>query len=139
MKLLIVLAAFLVVTAAIEEYQAEHKHIPIVHSELYQKNDGSFKFAYESGNGIQVHEQGHVKNLGDKEHETNVAHGSFSYIDPHGVPVSLSYVADENGFQAHGSHIPTPPPLPKELVEAYAKVGSHPEMHHEEPESYKLR
>lgn len=133
----IALSALLVVAAAGGEHYVEHKHIPIVHSELIQSNDGNFKYGYESGNGIVVQEEGHVKNFGSKDHEANVAHGSYSYIDPHGVPVSVSYVADENGFQAHGSHIPTPPPLPKELVEAYAKAGSHPEAHHEEPEIYK--
>ncbi|XP_058463137.1 endocuticle structural glycoprotein SgAbd-2-like [Malaya genurostris] len=137
MKLFIALSAVLAVAVAVGDYHVEHKHIPIVHSELLQSSDGQFKYGYESANGIVVQEEGHVKNSGTKDHESNVAHGSYSYVDPHGVPVSVSYVADENGFQAHGSHIPTPPPLPKELVDAYAKVGSHPEAHHEEPEVYK--
>ncbi|XP_065089682.1 cuticle protein CP14.6-like [Ochlerotatus camptorhynchus] len=137
MKLFIALSALMAMAAAGGDHYVEHKHIPIVHSELFQSSNGQFKYAYESGNGIQVQEEGHVKNLGNKDHEINVAQGSYSYVDPHGVPVSVSYVADENGFQAHGSHLPTPPPLPKELVEAYAKLGSHPEAHHEEPESYK--
>ncbi|EAT39333.1 AAEL008872-PA, partial [Aedes aegypti] len=123
----IALSALMAVVAAGGDHYEEQKHIPIVHSEFAQSNDGTFKYAYESANGIAVQEEGHA----------NVAHGSYSYIDPHGEVVSVSYVADENGFQAHGSHIPTPPPLPKELVEAYAKVGSHPEAHHEEPEIYK--
>ncbi|XP_055610531.1 cuticle protein CP14.6-like [Uranotaenia lowii] len=137
LKLLIALSAMLALAAALGDYhQVEHKHIPIVHSELVQSNDGKFRYSYESANGIQVQEEGHVKNLGSKDHEINVAHGSYSYVDPHGVPVSVSYIADENGFQVKGSHIPVPPPLPHELVEAYAKVGSHPEAHHDEPEGY---
>ncbi|KXJ74927.1 hypothetical protein RP20_CCG012736 [Aedes albopictus] len=168
MKLFITLSAVLAVVAANGygggDHYVEHKHIPIVHSEHAQGND-AFKYSYQSGNGITVQEQGHVKNFGSKGHEANVAHGSYSYVDPHGetvsvsyvadengfhaegshIPkahphgetVSVSYVADENGFHAEGSHIPKAPPLPKELVEAYAKVGSHPEAHHEEPASYK--
>ncbi|XP_062549825.1 cuticle protein CP14.6-like [Armigeres subalbatus] len=137
MKLFIALFALVAVAAAVGDHYVEHKHIPIVHSEFAQSNDGKFRYAYESGNGIVVQEEGLVKNYGNKDHEMNVAQGSYSYVDPNGVPVSVSYIADENGFQVQGSHIPTPPPLPKELVEAYAKVGSHPEAHHEEPQSYK--
>ncbi|XP_019535110.3 cuticle protein CP14.6 [Aedes albopictus] len=140
MKLFITLSAVLAVVAANSygggDHYVDHKHIPIVHSEHAQGND-AFKYSYQSGNGITVQEQGHVKNFGSKGHEANVAHGSYSYVDPHGETVSVSYVADENGFHAEGSHIPKAPPLPKELVEAYAKVGSHPEAHHEDPASYK--
>lgn len=134
----ITLSALLAVAFAIEYkhdyHTVEHKHIPIVHSESFHGHDGSFKHGYQSGNGIQVQEQGYVKNGGAKEGETNVVHGSYSYVDPHGQQVSVSYTADENGFHASGSHIPTPPPLPKALVDAYAKAGSHPESrtHHEE-------
>ncbi|XP_065087153.1 cuticle protein CP14.6-like [Ochlerotatus camptorhynchus] len=142
MKLFITLSALLAVAVAVEYHHVEHKHIPIVHSESYHGHDGSFKHGYESANGISVQEQGYVKNNGGKEN-ANVVHGSYSYVDPHGVPVSVSYTADENGFQAKGSHIPTAPPLPKALVEAYAKAGSHPESHSDvhysqpEPASYK--
>uniref|UniRef100_A0AAG5DDG4 Uncharacterized protein n=1 Tax=Anopheles atroparvus TaxID=41427 RepID=A0AAG5DDG4_ANOAO len=115
------------------EHQAPAKHIPIVHSESYSHHDGSYKFAYESANGIVAQEEGFVKNAGTKDHEVQVAHGSFSYTDPHGKPVSVSYVADENGFQAKGEHLPTPPPVPQELIDAYAKAASQPQ-YHEEPE-----
>ncbi|KFB43824.1 AGAP006012-PA-like protein [Anopheles sinensis] len=115
------------------EHQAPAKHIPIVHSESYSHHDGSYKFAYESANGIVAQEEGFVKNAGQKDHEVQVAHGSFSYTDPHGHPVSVSYVADENGFQAKGEHLPTPPPVPQELIDAYAKAASQPQ-YHDEPE-----
>ncbi|XP_053672434.1 endocuticle structural glycoprotein SgAbd-2-like [Anopheles nili] len=134
---LLVLVASVALVAAEHYHQApeyEHppaKQIPIVHSESYSSHDGSYKFAYESGNGITAQEEGFVKNAGTKDHEVQVAHGSFSYTDPHGVPVSLSYVADENGFQVQGSHVPTPPPVPKELVDAYAKAASQPQSHDE--------
>lgn len=60
-----------------------------------------------------MQESGYIKNLGVKDAETQVAQGSYSYTGPDGIPVSISYTADENGFQAFGSHIPTPVPLPK--------------------------
>ena len=41
-----------------------------------------------------------MKNFGKGEgQEIQVAEGSVSYKAPDGTPISLSYVADENGFQ----------------------------------------
>ena len=38
--------------------------------------------------------------------------GSYSYPGPDGVVYSVDWVADENGFQATGDHLPTPVPIP---------------------------
>ena len=46
--------------------------------------------------------------------------GSFSYTSPEGVPITLNYVADENGFHAEGAHLPTPPPIPEAIAKALA-------------------
>ena len=56
-----------------------------------------YHFSYETGNGIQAQEQGYLKNPGIKDAEAQVAQGSFSYTSPEGIPISISYVADENG------------------------------------------
>ncbi|XP_055526787.1 endocuticle structural glycoprotein SgAbd-2-like [Wyeomyia smithii] len=142
MKLFITFFALLAAAMAYDYYQLEQKHVPILHSESYQGQDGSFKHSYESGNGILVQEQGYVKNAGaGKDHESNVVQGSYSYVDPNGAPISVKYFADENGFHAEGAHLPTPPPVPKALVEAYAKAasygGSHGnEFHYSKPEAY---
>lgn len=45
-----------------------------------------------------------------------VQSGSYSYIAPDGTIISVSYVADENGFQAFGDHLPTPPPIPEPIL-----------------------
>lgn len=42
-------------------------------------------------------EQGYLKNAGIKDAEAQVAQGSYSYTSPEGVPISVTYVADENG------------------------------------------
>lgn len=54
-----------------------------------------------------------------------VANGQFSYISKEGVPFSVSYVADENGFQPTGFHLPTPPPVPVEIVKLLEYLKTH--------------
>lgn len=60
--------------------------------------DGSYSYGYESDNSISVSEQGQPKALGHSEQSQEVQ-GSYSYISPEGIPIKLSYVANENGFQ----------------------------------------
>lgn len=48
----------------------------------------------------------------DAEHEAQSVQGSFSYKDDEGIPVSLTYTADETGYHPVGDHLPTPPPIP---------------------------
>ncbi|XP_052865020.1 endocuticle structural glycoprotein SgAbd-2-like [Anopheles cruzii] len=78
--------------------------------------DGSYQYAYETSNGIKAEEQGTLKNVGDDV--AKVAQGQYSYTDPEGNPVRLQYVADENGFQPQGDHLPTPPPIPEAIERA---------------------
>ncbi|XP_067000859.1 endocuticle structural glycoprotein ABD-4 [Anabrus simplex] len=91
--------------------------------------DGSFNYSYELSNGIRVQESGFVKKdpnvaarSGDADDENsgdiNVAQGSFSYTAPDGTVISLTYTADENGFQPQGDHLPTSPPIPEAIARA---------------------
>lgn len=50
--------------------------------------------------------------------------GSFSYTSPEGETISLTYIADENGFQPQGDHLPTPPPIPPEIQEALDNLAA---------------
>ena len=45
-----------------------------------------------------------------EEHEELilVQTGSYSYLDPEGNVITLKYIADENGFQPEGDHLPQP-------------------------------
>lgn len=54
-------------------------------------------YSYETGNGIVAEEQGYLKNAGNPETEAQVAQGSYSYTGPDGVPITVTYIADENG------------------------------------------
>lgn len=63
-------------------------------------------FRYETSNGIAAQEQGQLQNVG-RENEAIAARGQFSYTGPDGVVYSVNYIADENGFQPSGAHLPS--------------------------------
>ncbi|XP_049865981.1 larval cuticle protein LCP-22-like isoform X2 [Pectinophora gossypiella] len=81
--------------------------------------DGSYSYFYETDNGIAAQEQGTPRNFGGNPPVIpDVAQGSFSWTSPEGVPVAITYVADENGYQPQGAAIPTPPPVPAQIARA---------------------
>ncbi|XP_023312622.1 endocuticle structural glycoprotein SgAbd-2-like, partial [Anoplophora glabripennis] len=71
--------------------------------------DGSYHSSYETGNGIVVNEEGVLKNPGVENLEAEEVHGSFSYTSPEGQHIYLTYLANENGFQPSGDHLPVAP------------------------------
>ncbi|XP_018398874.1 PREDICTED: larval cuticle protein 8-like [Cyphomyrmex costatus] len=101
--------------------------VPIVKQALDGPNpDGSYNYNYETGNGIQVQEEGHLNNAGT-DNEALEAHGSFSFTDATGQTYQISYVANENGFQPEGAHLPTAPPVPPQILKALQYIAEHPE------------
>ncbi|KDR12717.1 Endocuticle structural glycoprotein SgAbd-2, partial [Zootermopsis nevadensis] len=82
--------------------------------------------SFETGNGIAVEEAGFLKNAGNPETEAQVAQGSASYTSPEGQQIKLTYVADENGFQPQGAHLPTPPPIPEPIQRALQYLATLP-------------
>ncbi|XP_026328413.1 endocuticle structural glycoprotein SgAbd-2-like [Hyposmocoma kahamanoa] len=133
MKSFVVLAAFLAVAYAAPQFQYQPQHsqgqaIPILRQSQEVNFDGSYQYSYETGNGIAAQEQGYLKNAGVKDAETQVAQGSFSYTSPEGIPITLSYIADEYGFRAEGAHLPTPPPIPEAIARALQYIQSQPQQ-----------
>lgn len=56
--------------------------------------------SYETDNGIAAQEQGTPKNFGGNPPVIpDVAQGSYSWTSPEGQVISISYIADENGYQ----------------------------------------
>ena len=47
----------------------------------------------------------------------NANQGSAYWITPEGQRITINWVADENGYRPVGDHLPTPPPIPKEIAE----------------------
>ncbi|KAL1516637.1 hypothetical protein ABEB36_000522 [Hypothenemus hampei] len=87
--------AILSISYALPQYSTQ---IPILHMEL--KND--------TGNKILQEE------IGDAASRQ----GSYSYVAPDGQQVSMTYVADAEGFRPQGSHMPVPPPMPEAIRKA---------------------
>lgn len=52
------------------------------------------------------------------------AQGSFQYVSPDGSPVAIQYVANENGFQPQGDHVPQ---VPEYILRALEWNAAHPE------------
>ncbi|KAJ8721931.1 hypothetical protein PYW08_004333 [Mythimna loreyi] len=123
MKFFIVAACIVAcVFAANPESEAQ-----VVSSNYQQAPEGSYQFAYETNNGISGQAQAVVKAVG-KEVALEVS-GSNSYTDPEGQVISLTYVANENGYQPQGAHLPTPPPpqpIPDYILKAIAYTAAHP-------------
>ncbi|XP_026747598.1 pupal cuticle protein 20-like [Trichoplusia ni] len=90
-------------------------HIPILRYENVNNGDGTYRYNYETGNGISAHESGAPRAAGP-EGLAVTAEGGFTYRAPDGQQISLTYTADENGFHPTGSHLPTPPPIPEAIL-----------------------
>ncbi|XP_011155844.1 endocuticle structural glycoprotein SgAbd-8 [Solenopsis invicta] len=105
--------------------------IPILKHALDGPNpDGSYNYSYETGNGIQAQEEGHLNNAGS-DGEALEAHGSFSFTDADGQTFQISYIANENGFQPEGAHLPTAPPVPPQILKALQYIAEHPQENEE--------
>ncbi|XP_045471858.1 endocuticle structural glycoprotein SgAbd-4-like [Harmonia axyridis] len=127
---LLTLAAYVV---AAPQGSPSTEPIPIVKQEQEVNFDGSYKYSFETGNGIKADEQGFLKNAGKEDEEIQVAQGNVEYTAPDGQVIKLTFIADENGFQPQGDHIPTPPPIPIAIQKALDFIASQPST--EEPKN----
>nr|XP_026493229.1 endocuticle structural glycoprotein SgAbd-3-like [Vanessa tameamea] len=75
-------------------------------------------YAYETSDGTKAEQDGRVLPGSVPEEGSLQVSGSFSYIGDDGQTYSVSYTADENGFHPTGDHLPTPPPIPEEILKS---------------------
>ncbi|XP_069984870.1 cuticle protein CP14.6-like [Penaeus vannamei] len=137
----VILAALAAVAAAVPQgYGAppprydSSEEIAILRNDFVIEDDGRYNFDAETANGIVVSEHG---TPGDKG-AINSA-GSFSYTAPDGTDVHLQFVADENGFQPQGAHLPVAPefphPIPQFVLDQIAFAAQEDARRPSEPSS----
>merc|ERR1711928_85754 len=108
MKSMLLVALFVAVAAAYpQELTVEYKE-PIAITKYGSVSDETGKYSYNFGaaNGIKLNEEGEQKRFGNEPEEVgSIARGSYSY-ELEGVTYTVNWVADENGFQPTGAHLP---------------------------------
>ncbi|KAH8406833.1 hypothetical protein KR222_005515 [Zaprionus bogoriensis] len=65
----------------------------------------SYKFAVETSDGKSHQEEGQLKHLGP-DHDALAVRGFYTYLGDDGQTYTVNYVADENGYQPEGAHLP---------------------------------
>lgn len=75
-----------------------------------ENSNGAYSFRYETEDGTVREEQGAPLENGGMG-----TSGSYEYVGPDGRIYRVDFVADENGFQPRGDHLPQPPALPPAL------------------------
>ncbi|CAG9564263.1 unnamed protein product [Danaus chrysippus] len=80
--------------------------------EFNNENNGeSYAYNYETSNGISMGESGVATNGVN-------AQGGYAYTGDDGKSYSVTYTADVNGYQPQGEHLPTPHPIPEEILKS---------------------
>ncbi|KAJ0179911.1 hypothetical protein K1T71_004502 [Dendrolimus kikuchii] len=72
--------------------------VQIVRYDVNNAGIDSYNFAWELSDGTKHEEQGQLKNQGT-DNEGIAVQGQYSWLAPDGVVYTVTYVADENGFQ----------------------------------------
>ncbi|XP_045534834.1 flexible cuticle protein 12 isoform X2 [Papilio machaon] len=103
MKLFIVAALF--VAAAMAAPTTIDGQAQIVVQNIDNIGTGPYAYESETSNGIVQKEQGQLKNVGT-ENEALEVRGQYSYPGDDGVIYTITYIANELGFQPQGAHIP---------------------------------
>ena len=65
-------------------------------------------YRFEQSDGQKREESAVVNNLGS-DNESIAVRGSFSFVGDDGQTYTVTYVADENGFQPSAPHLPVAP------------------------------
>ncbi|XP_065361945.1 pupal cuticle protein Edg-78E [Calliphora vicina] len=74
---------------------------------------GHFMFDFQTSNGITTKAAGN-------EHGSS---GVVQYVSLEGLPITMTYVADSDGYHPDGEHIPK---IPKHITESLEYIRTHP-------------
>ncbi|XP_060517118.1 larval cuticle protein 65Ag1-like [Cylas formicarius] len=96
--------------------------VPILSQENEIDPEGNFRYAFETGDGTKQEQSGQLN--GNGAEGGHVVTGSFSYVDNLGQTRTITYVADENGFQPQGDGVPE---IPEAIARSLEWNKAHPE------------
>lgn len=74
-------------------------------AKFHQMSLIKLSFSFQTSDGKSVSAEGQLKNLGT-EGEAIEVRGQYSYIGDDGVTYTITYIANELGYQPQGAHIP---------------------------------
>ncbi|CAK1580013.1 unnamed protein product [Parnassius mnemosyne] len=97
----------------------------VVRSNFDHDSNGGYQYGYETDNGITAQADGRITVL-NKDETAHQVQGSVSYVSPEGQKIEITYVADENGYQPKGDHLPKPMPIPDYIARALEYIAAHP-------------
>ncbi|XP_019867122.1 cuticle protein AM1274 isoform X2 [Aethina tumida] len=101
---------------------AEYTPVKIIRQEgSIDEKTAQHSYLFETENGIYEDQQGFPKD----PHNLAVQ-GQSQFTAPNGQVISLTYTADENGYQPQGAHLPTPPPIPPAILKALKYLDTLP-------------
>ncbi|XP_030560879.1 endocuticle structural protein SgAbd-6 [Drosophila novamexicana] len=95
----------LLAALAIARVNASPNDAQILKFENVNLDGNGYAFYYETSDGISRQETAQLKHAGTAE-EAIAVQGSVKWVGPDGVHYKLNYLADENGFQPEGEHLP---------------------------------
>ncbi|XP_037811992.1 larval cuticle protein 65Ag1-like [Lucilia sericata] len=105
MKIAIIFAALFAVALAAPAQDYAHAEVLRLESDVRPEG---YNFALETSDGKTHQEEGQLKNVGSED-EAIVVRGSYSFVADDGQTYTVNYIADENGFQPEGAHLPNVP------------------------------
>ncbi|XP_053677538.1 endocuticle structural glycoprotein ABD-5-like [Anopheles nili] len=105
MKLLAGLMAMALVTCVLAAPLDDPANAEILRYSSENIGIDGYRFEFATSDGTSRTEQAELRNAGT-DGEALVVRGSYSYTGPDGTVYVINYVADENGYQPEGAHIP---------------------------------
>lgn len=103
---IIVLVALVAVALARPQVSEADRNAVVLRLDNDNIGLDAYSYGYETSNGIQQQETGQINQISKDESELTVR-GSYTYRGPDGIVYTVNYIADRNGFQPQGAHIPS--------------------------------
>ncbi|XP_058067237.1 flexible cuticle protein 12-like [Anopheles bellator] len=105
MKMFLALVALSILSAVLAAPLDDSRNAEILRYSSENIGIDGYRFEFETSDGTSRREEAELRNAGT-DSEAIVVRGSYSYTGPDGTVYVINYVADENGFQPEGAHIP---------------------------------